>query len=580
MLWRLFCFRPYPAYSRKTERISLEFSARKNRLSSFGKVPEKYTSPVLSSDKNMSSRPIFPAAQYSYKPGHVLFILLALIWTQPKAQAQKSTPALRYVVSMPQPATHRYHVELRMGGQAQDTLRLKMPNWMPGYYQLMNYANNVESFVAEDEKGTRLPLQKTNDNTWVLTGIRGKSLVVKYDIKTSRTFVANSYVDSTHAYLVPANTFLYPDGQLGTPVSVEIKPYPGWKNITTGLQPVNGREGTFTAPNFDILYDSPFLIGNLEELPAFDVRGVPHRFIGYKMGDFDRKQFMANLKKVVAAAVDIIGDIPFQEYTFIGIGPGRGGIEHLNNTTVSFDGTGLNTAEGMNRMLNFLAHEYFHHYNVKRIRPFELGPFDYDKGSRTNLLWVSEGLTVYYEYLIVKRAGLVDEAGLLADFEQNVRAVESNPGRLHQSLAQASYGTWKDGPFGTQGDEKDKTISYYDKGPVVGLLLDFAIRHTTQNQKSLDDVMRFLYRHYYQQLHRGFTDAEFEQACETIAGVPLTRLFEYVYTTKEIDYDTYLGYAGLKMVVGTEAGKKTWKITHLENPDALQKQILKAWLGE
>ncbi len=127
----------------------------------------------------------------------------------------------------------------------------------------------------------------------------------------------------------------------------------------------------------------------------------------------------------------------------------------------------------MNRMMNFLAHEYFHHYNVKRIRPSELGPFDYDQGSKTNLLWVSEGLSVYYEYMVVKRAGLADEQTLFGDFEKNINANENNPGRRYQSLAQASYKTWSDGPFGTQGEEAGKSISYYDKGPVVGLLLDF-----------------------------------------------------------------------------------------------------------
>ena len=145
-----------------------------------------------------------------------------------------------------------------------------------------------------------------------------------------------------------------------------------WKNIATGLQQVNGKKDEFTAPDFDILYDSPLLVGDLQELPSFAVKGIKHRFIGYKMSSFDEVTFMNNLKKVVEAASNIIGDIPYKNYTFIGIGPGRGGIEHLNNTTVSFDGKELNTADGMNRMMNFLAHEYFHHYNVKRIRPFEL----------------------------------------------------------------------------------------------------------------------------------------------------------------------------------------------------------------
>jgi predicted metalloprotease with PDZ domain len=317
-------------------------------------------------------------------------------------------------------------------------------------------------------------------------------------------------------------------------------------------------------------------MGTLEDLPSFNVRGVEHQFIAYRPGNFDKAVFITNLEKVVASSVDIIGHIPFKRYTFIGIGPGRGGIEHLNNTTVSFDGSDLGQPASMTRMMNFLAHEYFHHYNVKRIRPLELGPFDYDKGSRTNLLWVSEGLSVYYEYLIVKRAGIVDEAALFEHLGSNITSTENNPGRLHQSLVEASYNTWSDGPFGTSGIDPGKSISYYDKGPIVGMLIDFSIRHATQNRKSLDDVMRILYNHYARTLGRGFTDAEFQQACETIAGVPLADVFEYVYTTQEIDYNTYLGYAGLRL----DTKEKKRVIVKMENPDALQSEILASWLGK
>ncbi len=245
-------------------------------------------------------------------------------------------------------------------------------------------------------------------------------------------------------------------------------------------------------------------------------------------------------------------------------------------------GNDLHKPEAMNRVMNFLAHEYFHHYNVKRIRPFELGPFDYDRGSKTNLLWVSEGLSVYYEYMVVKRAGIADEQTLYTDFEKNINANENNPGRLYQSLAQASYKTWSDGPFGTQGEDAGKAISYYDKGPVVGLLLDFSIRHATQNKKSLDDVMRLLYWKYYKELQRGFTDAEFEQTCETVAGISLGNFFDYIYTTKEMDYSTYLGYAGLKLdSKDSDDGKgKKFSIHRLEKLDELQATILRSWLGE
>ncbi len=202
---------------------------------------------------------------------------------------------------------------------------------------------------------------------------------------------------------------------------------------------------------------------------------------------------MDDPKSIIATAVNVMQDIPYKHYTFLAIGRGNGGIEHLTSSANSFDGNSLNTEEGRKRMLSFLAHEYFHNYNVKRIRPIELGPFDYDNGSKTKQLWVSEGWTVYYEYLLLKRAGIITDTDLYNNFRANILAYEMHTGKLRQSLSQASEETWNDGPF---GNDPDKTISYYDRGPAVALLLDFAIRHFIQNKKSLDDVMRTLYNTY------------------------------------------------------------------------------------
>ena len=175
----------------------------------------------------------------------------------------------------------------------------------------------------------------------------------------------------------------------------------------------------------------------------------------------------------------------------------------MNNTTFGFNGSNFKNRDNYIRTLHFLAHEYFHHYNVKRIRPIELGPFDYDKGSRTKMLWVSEGLSVYYEYMVVKRAGITTDAELLNALRGNMVAFENKPGRLYQTLEQASYETWSDGPFGRTGDEVNKTISYYDKGPAVGLLFDFKIRQVTNNKRSLDDVMRFLIQRILSKKEKG-----------------------------------------------------------------------------
>jgi predicted metalloprotease with PDZ domain len=204
------------------------------------------------------------------------------------------------------------------------------------------------------------------------------------------------------------------------------------------------------------------------------------------------------------------------------------------------------------------------------------------------LLWVSEGITVYYEYMILKRAGLITKSNLFRLFQSSIEAYENNPGHLYQSLTQASYETWSDGPFGNSGNKVGKTISYYDKGPTIGLLLDFDIRNATNNNKSLDDVMRLLYKQYYLQKKRGFSDAEFQQACETVADTSLSDVFGYVNTVKDINYNKYLAYAGLNISVTQvnstnttdETARRSFNIFPVNNASKLETTILKSWAGE
>ncbi len=514
----------------------------------------------------------------------LLFIVIISFIAFPyiKGEEKCGKPELHFVVSMPDPASHIYNVELECQGWISDTIEFKMPQWMPGYYQIMNYYKEVSDFTAKSGDGKNISVAIPGENAWQIIVSGKKGFRISYKVKAERKFVANSYLDTTHGYIVPPATFMYIKNYLNIPVRLTVKPYTGWKKIATGLEPVTGKTDEFTAPDFDIFYDCPLLIGDLAELPAFQVKGVEHRFIAYNPGTFDQKGFIDALQKTIEAGVEIIGEIPYSEYTFIGIGPGYGGIEHLNNTTVSFSGKGLDNPEALKRVLKFLAHEYFHHYNVKRIRPYELGPFDYDRENNTNLLWVSEGLTVYYEYLMVRRAGLMNGEDLLLNIAGNISTYENDPGRTFQSLIGSSYDTWVDGPFGNKPGTQDKSISYYEKGPVIGLILDFAIRNATKNSKSLDDVMRFLYYEYYKKLQRGFTDAEFRKVCEDIAGISLASEFEYVNTTREIDYSLYLSFAGLKISeVAAEGGKsRRLLISEQEETDYLQKAIFRSWNGK
>jgi predicted metalloprotease with PDZ domain len=499
---------------------------------------------------------------------------IAVVPVAVHAQVPPPVASMRYMVSMPDPANHIFHVSLFCKGVRKDLLDCRMPAWTPGYYQIMNYAKHLDHFQAHDGIGRELVWDKTDSNTWRVQSHKSDTVLLEYDVMTTKQFVAESWLDESRAYITPAGVFLYVEGYIRNPVTVEVKPGPKWKQIATGLDSVAGRPNVYRATDFDVLYDSPILVGDLESLAPFYVRGVPHYFVGWQLGEFDRQQLMNDLKKIVEASVAVIGDLPYKHYTFIGIGPGRGGIEHLNSTTIGFSGKDLGNPGGRERMLSFITHEYFHHYNVKRIRPVALGPFDYQRENRTNMLWVSEGLTVYYEYLIPRRAGLLPAEDMLKAFQRDIAAFENSPGHRYQSLTSASAETWSEGPFGRKGDSVNMTISYYEKGPAVGMLLDFAIRHATNNQKSLDDVMRLLYKQFYKDRKRGFTDEEFQEACETVAGTKLEEVFSYTSTTKDLDYTKYLGYAGLSIEPGT------WKISLLPNPDAGQLAIRKSWLGE
>jgi len=293
------------------------------------------------------------------------------------------------------------------------------------------------------------------------------------------------------------------------------------------------------------------MFGNFEQL-HFDVKGVPHTIVLEGIpASIDRNKIAADFKKIVTTATELIGDIPYKHYTFLCIGEGAGGVEHLTSAAMLSNGEGLATPEGYQRWLGFASHEYFHTFNVKRIRPIALGPFDYDHENFTDMLWVSEGLTEYFAELVVERAGLTSRDAYLKGLSGEMATLENGSGHLFQSLAESSIDTWTSGGRGGgSGDENavNTTISYYVKGSALGPVLDLKIRNETKNQKSLDTVMRTLYKEFFQEKKRGFTDQEFREVCERTAGTPLAEFFDdYIDSTKEVDFAKYFEYAGLKL---------------------------------
>jgi len=481
------------------------------------------------------------------KRSRVIIFCLAFLVAASFALGQKPEGTMAFTVSMEQPNTHYYHVVFRGEGMKDKTQDFKMPVWTPGYYQIMDYARNVLNFRAEDGPGNPLAWEKTAKNTWRVKSGKDASITVSYDVYAFNRSVADSYLDDERGFISPTGVFMHVAGRIQHPVTVTVRPYQNWTRVSTGLDPVEGRPNTFFAPDFDILYDCPILIGN-QEILRFEVQGIPHVFAGINLGTIDRAKFTADLKRMVESAVTLIGEIPYRHYTFLAIGPGGGGLEHLNSTALTFNASGLTSPAGYKRWLSFVSHEYFHHYNVKRIRPIALGPFDYDRENYTNLLWVSEGISVYYEDVILNRAGLLSRDEVLERFQSSIARFENGSGHLFQSATESSFDTWMKF-FSRGGNTANTTISYYDKGAALGMLLDFKIRNETKNQKSLDDVMRTLYRKFYKEKKRGFTDQEFREVCESEAGGSLSEIFEYASTVKGIDYPRYFAYAGLDIDV-------------------------------
>jgi len=503
----------------------------------------------------------------------VLTICFVVLLFAPLVLGQQPQVTMAFTVSMEQPTTHNYHVVFRCAGLKGELQDFKMPAFSPGFYRIMNFADNVSNFHAEDDASKPLPWEKTAKNTWRVACGHADSVTVSYDVKASGGGVAGCTLNESRGYISTTGVFMHVAGQLHRPVTVAIKPYEKWSTISTGLDPVEGKLNTFRAENFDVLYDCPIFMCN-QEVISFEVQGIPHYVAMVNPGTFNRKEFTNDLARMITSAADIIGDIPYRHYTFIIMGRGGGGLEHLNSTALFTSVSGPeNPARNMG-WLSFVTHEYFHHYNVKRIRPIALGPFDYDRENYTNMLWVSEGFTVYYEYIILNRAGFLSRDEFLNRISSIIAKCENSPGHLIQSVADASYNAWTQSFFGS-----DQEVSYYDKGAILATLLDLKIRHESKNNKCLDDVMRTLYWKYYKEKNRGFTDAEFRAACELAAGCSLTEVFEYAYTTKKIDYPKYFSYTGLNIEMPREETERgTFRIRPMVNQNSLQASILKKWL--
>lgn len=498
-----------------------------------------------------------------YSRVHTLLISLSLVLfivvtaTGVAAQAERrggdarpaaGAPAVSYTVSMSQPSTHLLEVEtrLRWTGASQPTTDLVMPVWTPGSYLVREYARHVQDFAAQDGGGRALQWRKVNKNTWRIDTAGARELVTRYSVYANELTVRTNELNDRHAFWNNAALLMYPQGHLAAPSTLRVQPYRDWK-IATGLPAVAGERNTFRAENFDVLYDSPFIASDFR-VAQFEVGGVPHRIVFDGEGNYDIERIRRDLQKVVEAGVEMMREIPYTNYTFIVMTHPTvaGGLEHLNSTAVIFPRFNFRTESGYRSFLTLSAHEYFHLWNVKRIRPDALGPFDYTGENYTRLLWVAEGVTDYYESLLVRRAGLMTDKDYLNLMASAVSALQNTPGRLEVSIEEASFDAWIK-YYRPDENTINSTISYYDKGGIVGALLDLEIRKRSGFARSLDDVMRYLNAEFYKK-NRNFTPEDFQRACELAAGASLDDFFRrYVRGRDELDYNAAFEAVGLRL---------------------------------
>lgn len=477
-------------------------------------------------------------------------LLAALLIAVGQGRSTAAALDLVYTVSFTKPATHLYEVEFDIGNLREPSIDLQIPVWTPGSYLIREYARNIQDFEALDESGRPLRWTKKDKATWhvetTALATSAKRIRARYRVYANELTVRTSHLDSTHAYFNPASLLMYVKGETDKPSRLKINAPQGWK-VTSPLALTPDASGYFHAPNYDILVDSPHEVGT-HRLLEFQVLGKPHRIAIWGDTNVDTKRLTNDVTKMVEQAAAIFGGLPYEHYTFIAhLQPNiGGGLEHLNSTTVQSNGSRLNTSRGYVGYLGLLSHEYFHLWNIKRIRPQTLGPFDYQKENYTQSLWFAEGVTDYYSGLLLRRAQLMTPAEYLERLASTIQSFESSPGRFEQSAESSSFDAWIK-YYRPDENSVNSSFSYYTRGALLGWVLDLELRSRTNGAKSLDDVMRYLFENYAKK-GVGFPDADLEKAFSKVAGSDFADFFaKYVRGTTDIDFENYLNRVGLQL---------------------------------
>lgn len=474
---------------------------------------------------------------------HGLVVLFSLAAALPAAAQTRE--AIRYTLRFPAPQTNYVEVEAIVPTDGRPSIEMMMAVWTPGSYLIREYEKNLEA-VRAVSGGTVLPIEKTVKNRWRITTGGAREVTVAYRVYSHEMTVRNNWVDADFAMLNGAQTYLTLVESGARPHDVRLELPAAWKVSVTGMPDApGGAPNHYRAPDYDTAVDCPIVAGN-PAIHRLVVDGRPHLLVDVGEGGvFDGARAARDLEQIVQADKALWGPLPYDKYVFLNLLVNTsGGLEHKNSVMMMASRWDTGTRAKYLAWLSLASHEYFHLWNVKRLRPIELGPFDYEHENYPRSLWISEGLTDYYGDLQISRAGIYEPDEYLRELSNAIRTLQTTPARLTQTAEMASFDAWIK-QYRPDDNTINSTISYYTKGAVLGFVLDARIRAATNGAKSLDDVMRLALARYSGA--KGFTPEDFRKTASEVAGADLgpwfTRALE---TTEELDYGSALEWYGLQ----------------------------------
>ena len=460
---------------------------------------------------------------------------------------------IRYRIDASDRHAHTYAVEMTIDAPSSE-LRLSLPVWIPGSYLVREFARHLHALVAE-QGGRAVPVRQLDKATWLVRAQDAGPLVVRWRVYAFDTSVRAAFLGAERGFFNGTGVCLRVEGREHEPHGLVVTGLAEDWQVATALDvapgtPASARE--FVAPDYDALVDAPFELGRFWR-GRFTAAGVPHEFVvAGAWPDFDGERLLADTKRICEAEIAFwhgASPAPFTRYVFMlnALEDGHGGLEHLASTALVAARRDLpalgakgETTDGYANVLGLIAHEYFHTWNVKRLKPREFATYDYTRENYTALLWFFEGFTSYYDDLFVLRSGLVDAARYLKLVAKTMSNVQGSPGRFVQSVAEASFDAWVK-YYRSDENTPNATISYYAKGSLVALALDLTLR--SEGRGSLDDVMRRLWA-----TSNGgpIGEADIAAALQAVGGRSYSaELAAWVHGTEELPLAALLATAGV-----------------------------------